>query len=132
MARPFSPGPSSPTLRPQVLQGTLDAMILATLARAPAHGYAIARAIERASGGILLVEEGSLYPALKRLRQRGDIDAEWQTTASGRRGKVYRLTADGRARLGAERALWADYTAAVARVLEGHTLHPFDLDAVTD
>ncbi|MBL8757603.1 MAG: PadR family transcriptional regulator [Phycisphaerae bacterium] len=118
--------------RPQVLQGTLDAMILATLARAPAHGYAIARSIEHGSGGLLAIEEGSLYPALRRLRQRGDIDAEWQTTATGRRGKVYRLTADGRARLREERRLWAEYSAAVERVLSGRSLHPFDVDAVTD
>jgi len=118
--------------RPQVLQGTLDAMILATLARAPAHGYAIARSIERGSGGLLAIEEGSLYPALRRLRQRGDIDAEWQTTATGRRGKVYRLTGDGRARLREERRLWAEYSAAVERVLSGRSVHPFDVDAVTD
>lgn len=119
-------------LQPTLVQGTLDLLILCTLARSPAHGYAIARAIERASDGVLAIEEGSLYPALKRLRARGDIDAEWQTTATGRRGKVYRLVSDGRDRLTSERRLWSQYVAALTRVLEGATAGPFDVDSIGD
>ncbi len=121
------------TIRPQVLQGTLDALVLGTLALGPAHGYAIARWIERASGGLLVIEEGSLYPALKRLRRGGQVDCEWQTTATGRRGKVYRLTREGRDRLASERALWAAYRSAVERVLTGRgAAGPFDLDSIAD
>ncbi|MGD9691020.1 MAG: PadR family transcriptional regulator [Phycisphaerales bacterium] len=124
--------PSDGAAQPALLQGTLDLLILATLARGPAHGYAIARTIERTSGGLLAVEEGSLYPALKRLRRTGEIDAEWQTTGTGRRGKVYRLVADGRERLARERNLWSDYVAAVSRVLAGHAPGPFDLESIAD
>lgn len=118
---------------PALLQGTLDMLVLATVARQPAHGYAIARTIERASGAALTIEEGSLYPALRRLSRSGALDAEWQTTPAGRRGKVYRISKEGRSRLEQERTLWHNYTAAIARVLAGGSgFGPFDIEGIGD
>ncbi|MFT3683623.1 MAG: PadR family transcriptional regulator [Phycisphaerales bacterium] len=77
---------------PELLQGTLDVMILSVLRTGPLHGYAIARQIERSSGGELAIEEGSLYPALHRLSKRGDLDADWGTTDTGRRARFYTLS----------------------------------------
>ena len=102
---------------PELLRGTLDAMILRTLDRGPSHGYAIARAIERASRGDLLIEEGSLYPALHRLLKRGDVSAEWRITETGRRARYYALSAQGITHLADELRLWAKVSAAVSRVL---------------
>ena len=79
-----------------LLYGALDALILRTLAKGPRHGYAIARYIEERSGEAVLVEEGSLYPALYRLERRGWVEAEWGTSELGRRAKLYRLTDEGR------------------------------------
>ena len=78
-----------------LLQGTLDLLILKTLTWGPAHGYAIARWIEQLTGEVLKIGEGSLYPALHRLEERGWVDARWELSETGRRTKVYRLTADG-------------------------------------
>src|SRR6185295_17544838 len=103
--------------QPDLIQGTLDAMVLRTLARAPNHGYGIARAIEAASGGRLAIEEGSLYPALHRLERRGDLSAEWRTTELNRRAKYYALTPRGRKRLESEVAAWIEVSGAVSRVL---------------
>jgi PadR family transcriptional regulator, regulatory protein PadR len=100
-----------------LLHGTLDALILKTLAPGPRHGYAIARFIEDTSGEALLVEEGSLYPALYRMERRGWVEAEWGTSELGRRAKLYRLTDAGRAQLTAELALWRRFSAGVSRVL---------------
>jgi len=99
-----------------LLHGTLDALILKTLAGGPRHGYAIARFIEDTTGEAVLVEEGSLYPALYRMERRGWIDAEWGTSDLGRRAKLYRLTPAGRTQLAAEVASWRKFSAGVAKV----------------
>jgi transcriptional regulator len=100
-----------------LLQGTLDLLVLKTLSWGPRHGYAIARWLEDTTDDALHVEEGSLYPALYRLERRGWIAAEWGVSELGKRIKVYALTAAGRAQLRRELAAWADFTAAVAKVL---------------
>jgi len=99
-----------------LLHGTLDALILKTLAHGPRHGYAVARFIEDTTGDAVLVEEGSLYPALYRLERRGWVEAEWGTSELGRRAKLYRLTASGRAQLTAEMASWRRFSAGVSKV----------------
>jgi transcriptional regulator len=100
-----------------LLLGTLDLLVLKTLSWGPRHGYAIARWLEDTTDDALHVEEGSLYPALYRLERRGWIAAEWGVSELGKRIKVYALTAAGRAQLRRELAAWADFTAAVAKVL---------------
>src|SRR6187402_857836 len=100
-----------------LLHGALDALVLKTLTRGPLHGYAIARFIEDTSGETLLVEEGSLYPALYRMERRGWVEAEWGTSELGRRAKLYRLTRDGRAQLAAEMATWRRFSTGVSKVL---------------
>jgi PadR family transcriptional regulator len=100
-----------------LLHGALDALILKTLAGGPRHGYAIARFIEEATGDAVLVEEGSLYPALYRMERRGWLAAEWGTSELGRRAKLYRLTDAGRERLAAETATWRRFSAGVSKVL---------------
>jgi len=100
-----------------LLHGTLDALILKTLAGGPLHGYAIARFIEDTTGEAVLVEEGSLYPALYRMDRRGWVEAEWGTSELGRRAKLYRLTAAGRVQLAAETATWRRFSAGVSKVL---------------
>ena len=103
--------------KPDALQGTLDLLVLTTLRRAPAHGYAIAGDIQRVSDDLLRVEEGSLYPALHRMEQAGWIAAAWTATESGRRVRVYRLTRGGQKRLQEEAEKWERLTKGVARVL---------------
>lgn len=100
-----------------LLHGTLDALILKTLAGGPRHGYAIAKFIEDASGDSVLIEEGSLYPALYRMERRGWLEAEWGESELGRRAKLYRLTREGRAQLAAETAAWRLFSAGVSRIL---------------
>jgi PadR family transcriptional regulator PadR len=100
-----------------LLHGALDALILKTLARGASHGYAIARFIEDTSGDALLVEDGSLYPALYRLERRGWVEAEWGTSELGRRAKLYRLTPAGREQLRAETTTWRRFAAGVSKVL---------------
>lgn len=100
-----------------LLYGALDALILKTLARGALHGYAVARSIEETSGETVLVEEGSLYPALYRLERKGLLAAEWGTSELGRRAKVYRLTSAGRAQLAAELDAWKQFSAGVSKVL---------------
>jgi transcriptional regulator len=100
-----------------MLQGTLDLLVLATLGTGPSHGYAIARTIERQSQQRLAVEEGSLYPALRRLERRGELASEWRTTPTGRRAKFYRLTSAGHERLREQADLWARLAGAVSGVL---------------
>ena len=100
-----------------LLHGTLDALILKTLANGPRHGYAIARFIEDATGEAVLVEEGSLYPALYRMERRGWVEAEWGTSELGRRAKLYRLTEAGEAQLAAEMATWKRFSAGVTKIL---------------
>lgn len=93
-------------------------MALKVLSRKPRlHGYAIITAIEEMSEGVLRVEEGSLYPALRRMEEAGWLKAEWITRDAGRRARIYQLTADGRKRLTAEESRWQTGTAAVNRVL---------------
>ena len=99
-----------------LLHGTLDALILKTLAGGPRHGYAIATFIEDTTGEALLVEEGSLYPALYRMERRGWVEAEWGLSELGRRAKVYRLTDAGRVQLAAEMATWRRFAAGVSKV----------------
>ena len=100
-----------------LLHGALDALILKTLARGPRHGYAIARYIEDTTDDAVLVEEGSLYPALYRMEARGWIDAEWGVSDLGRRAKLYRLTDGGRTQLAAETASWRRFSTGVSRML---------------
>ena len=102
---------------PDVLQGTLDLLILKTLARGPAHGYGIVVHIQQVSDEALRVEEGSLYPALHRIEQAGWISSEWGVSDNNRRAKYYRLTAAGRKQLEKEEQDWAKLTRAVAKVL---------------
>ena len=99
-----------------LLHGTLDALILKTLSRGALHGYAIARFIEDTTAEAVLVEEGSLYPALYRMEQRGWVEAEWGTSELGRRAKLYRLTEAGRVQLAAEVASWRRFSAGVSKV----------------
>lgn len=103
--------------RIELLQGTLDLLILRTLRMGPAHGHAIARAIEVTSDSVLQVEQGSLYPALHRLIKRGWITAEEGTSENNRRAKYYRLTAKGRRQLAVEIGKWDKLAAAIARIL---------------
>jgi PadR family transcriptional regulator PadR len=100
-----------------LLHGALDALILKTLGRGPNHGYAIARYIEETTGDAVLIEDGSLYPALYRLERKGMVEAEWGTSELGRRAKLYRITAAGREQLAAEMATWKKFAAGVSKVL---------------
>jgi PadR family transcriptional regulator PadR len=99
------------------LYGALDALILKTLARGPNHGYAIARSIEITSGDAVVIEEGSLYPALYRLEQRRLVEAEWGTSELGRRAKLYRLTDAGREQLAKDVSTWRRFSAGISKVL---------------
>ena len=103
--------------RTEILQGTLDMLILQTLQWAPRHGYALSKAIRTNSGEILKVDTGSLYPALHRLERRGWIAAEWKTSELGPRLRVYRLTKPGRKQLLSERSRWQRLTTAIAAIL---------------
>jgi PadR family transcriptional regulator, regulatory protein PadR len=103
--------------RIELLQGTLDLLILRTLRVGPAHGHAIARAIEVTSDSVLQVEQGSLYPALHRLIKRGWVAAEEGTSENNRRAKYYRLTAKGRRQLEVETSKWDKLATAIARIL---------------
>jgi transcriptional regulator len=100
-----------------LLQGTLDLLILKTLSWGPAHGYSIARWIEQLTGQVLQVGEGSLYPALHRLEERGWVEAEWRRSENSRRAKFYRLTTLGRSRLRTEAVMWERFVDAMAKVL---------------
>ena len=103
--------------RIELLQGTLDLLILRTLASGPAHGHSIAKAIQRGSDDVLQVEQGSLYPALHRLIKRGWIAFEDGTSENNRRAKFYRLTAKGRKQLSIETNRWEQLAGAIARLL---------------
>jgi transcriptional regulator len=102
----------------ELLHGTLETLILKTVARGPRHGYAIARWLEEATGEELQIEDGSLYPALYRLEQRGLIEAEWGTSELGRKAKFYRITPAGRKRLAASSEAWRRFARAVSKVLQ--------------
>jgi PadR family transcriptional regulator PadR len=102
----------------ELLQGTLDLLILETLRAGPAHGHAVAKSIERNSEDVLQVEQGSLYPALHRLIRRGWIAAEEGTSENNRRAKYYRLTAKGRKQLQVETTKWEKLVRAIAGILK--------------
>ncbi len=104
--------------KPDLLPGTLDLLILKTLARSPLHGYGIAQAIKRTSDEVLTVEEGSLYPALQRLLLQGWVKAEWRKTETNRRARFYTLTAGGRKQLGVEMSQFEQMITAIGRVLQ--------------
>ena len=104
--------------RLDLLQGTLDLLILRTLQSEPTHGWAISERIQQISQDVLQVNQGSLYPALHRLEHQGWIKAEWGMSELGRRARFYRLTAAGRKQLGLEIENWARLTGAIGRVLE--------------
>jgi PadR family transcriptional regulator PadR len=98
-------------------QGTLDLLILRTLALGPQHGWAISERVQQLSSDVLQIQQGSLYPALHRLERRGLIQAEWGTSENNRRAKYYELSKDGRTQLAVETEAWGKLTAAVAQVL---------------
>ena len=101
-----------------LLQGTVDLLILKAVSLAPMHGWGISQRIQQSSRGVLDVNQGSLYPALQRLEQKGWIESEWQTTENNRRAKYYRLTRVGRRAVGEEAASWRRYVEAVELILE--------------
>jgi transcriptional regulator len=105
-------------VRTELLQGTLDLLILRTLSGAPLHGWDIAKRIAVVSDDRLSLKQGSLYPALHRLEDRGWIDAEWGISEAGRSAKFYRLTRKGRRELQTEKAHWLSFATAVQNVLE--------------
>ena len=101
-----------------LLQGTLDVLVLRTLARGPMHGYAVTRWIRERTEGAIEIEDAPLYKALHRLEGAGCVDADWGVSENNRRARYYRLTSRGRQRLKAEESAWRSYAAAVFRVLE--------------
>jgi PadR family transcriptional regulator PadR len=106
-----------PDPRRDLLPGTLDMLVLKTLTAQPMHGYGIAQHIQRLSKDVIRVEEGSLYPALQRMRQKGWIKAEWSRTPNNQRARYYTITADGRRKLGEATSGFADLMAAIGRVM---------------
>jgi len=102
----------------ELLQGTLDLLILRTLQPGPQHGWAISERIQQISQDVLRVNQGSLYPALHRLEHQGWIKAEWGVSELGRRARFYQLTTAGRHQLDREKESWAQLTAAIGRILE--------------
>ena len=107
-----------PREKDEILPGTLEMLILKTLARGPMHGYRIAQTIQQVSDDILQVEEGSLYPALQRMQVKGWLTSEWQMSELNRKARFYKLTRDGRDQLQAEMQKFDRVTAAIWRVLE--------------
>jgi PadR family transcriptional regulator, regulatory protein PadR len=107
-----------PTTKAELLQGTLDLLILKTLTAGPMHGYAIVQRIQHRSNDVLVVEEGSLYPCLYRMEEKGWIAAEWGKSENNRRAKFYSLTRAGRRQLEAETAIWERVHRAITLVLE--------------
>jgi PadR family transcriptional regulator, regulatory protein PadR len=100
-----------------LIRGTLDLLILKTLTLSPLHGYSIASMIKQSTGGTLLVEEGSLYPALYRMEEKRWIESEWGRSSNNRRAKYYRLTTKGRRHFQSEEKAWNGYAAAVEKLL---------------
>ena len=109
-----SPSPQST----DVIQGTLDMLILKTLALEPMHGYGVALRIEQVSSGVFRVNPGSLLPALSRMERGGQVKSEWRATENNRRAKYYQLTPKGHQALQSETKQWARQTSAIARILE--------------
>ena len=108
---------SSPPTSSDVLRGTLDLLILKTLSLEPMHGWAVAQRLEQLSDDALRVGQGSLYPALQRLEEKGWVDSEWRATEENRRAKYYKLSAAGRRALGAEEDSWRRYVRMVDLIL---------------
>jgi len=106
----------------ELVQGTLEMLVLKTLALEPMHGWGIAHRIEAMSGRVFLVTQGSLYPALVRMKRRGWISSSWQTTANNRRARYYALTAAGERQLSEQRAAWQRATSAVSAILGARTV----------
>lgn len=104
--------------RVEILQGTLDLLILRTLMAGPSHGHAIAKHIQRTSADLLQVETGSLYPALHRLEAKGWIAASWDLSEKGKRARYYRLTAGGRKQLASEQSKWQTFSRAIGLILK--------------
>ena len=113
------PGSRQPLSRLELLQGTLDLIILQTLRWGPRHGYGIAQMIRAGSKDVLQVDTGSLYPALHRLERRRLITATWETSENNQRVRVYRLTPAGRKQLVAERSRWEQFFEAIGGILDG-------------
>jgi transcriptional regulator len=103
----------------ELLKGTLDMLILKTLSVQPMHGYAIAQHIERLSGGVFAIEQGSLYPALERLQSKGWLTSRWGASPTGRRARYYTITAAGRRRLGEKQTSFDRVLAAIEAVMRG-------------
>jgi PadR family transcriptional regulator, regulatory protein PadR len=106
-----------PDSRLDLLQGTLDLLILRTLRTGPMHGWAISQRIQQVSGDVLRVNQGSLYPALHRLEKRGWLKSEWDVSEANQRAKYYRLTAAGKAQLSRERDRWSQLVTAIGRIM---------------
>jgi transcriptional regulator len=104
--------------RLKILQGTLDLTVLQILSAEPLHGYAVSQRVQEASNGRLLLEEGSLYPALYRMEKKGWVRSAWRQSESGRRARVYSLTAEGKKHLAAERANWRGVSEVMERILD--------------
>jgi PadR family transcriptional regulator PadR len=104
-------------MQSEMVQGTLDMLVLKTLVMGPAHGYTIAEAIERGSADVLQIEHGSLYPALHRLQNRGWIASFWGTSENNRKAKYYRLTPEGKKQLAAQSARWDEIVRAIGRIM---------------
>jgi transcriptional regulator len=109
-----------PRSQTDVLQGTLDLLVLKTLSWGPAHGYSVARWIQQLTDDVLQVGEGSLYPALHRLEERGWVESEWRRSENNRKAKFYGLTTAGRAQLRTESRTWTRFAAAIAKVLDAN------------
>jgi PadR family transcriptional regulator, regulatory protein PadR len=103
--------------RIELLQGTLDLLVLQTLRWGPQHGYGISQVIRANSGDVLCIDTGSLYPALHRLERRGWVSSEWKVSENNQRVKVYRLTAEGKRNLASERSRWEQLSEAITRAL---------------
>jgi PadR family transcriptional regulator len=117
MTRSAPPPPPPPAPELDLLQGTLDVLVLRALSWGPMHGYAVARFIRSGSDGSFKVLDGALYTSLHRMEERGWVESQWGTSEKGKRAKFYRLTPAGRRALRSETASWNDYVAAVARVM---------------
>lgn len=117
----MTPTPRQYRNRIELLQGTLDMLILQTLQRGMMHGYGISQALRARSSDVLQVETGSLYPALHRLERQGFVKSEWRQTGQNQRGKFYKITAEGRRQLAHDRSKWEAMVAAIASVFHPQT-----------
>lgn len=106
-----------------LLQGTLDVLVLKTLSWGPRHGYGVARGLQYLTDDVLQIEEGSLYPALHRMERRGWVESHWGLSENNRRAKYYKLTTEGRKQLRVESSSWATFSQAVSKVLNA-TVEP--------